>query len=126
PCKNLLRPWDAHPKAPLRRNAQPSKYGLSSLPSPSRCCQYANVTTCPPGVRNNLPKIAFTGLNITSVTPTVNVSGVKAPSPFGGGLGTTTPVYPLHSSSPRRKSTRPPATFFSTMAHFTPFSSSVR
>jgi len=82
-------------------------------------------------------------LNITSVTPTVNVSGagggagaagpaeVSAPpgatgaaAPLGGGLGTTTTVYPLYSNSPRKKSTRPLAAFFSTTAHFTPFSSS--
>ena len=38
------------------------------------------MTTWPSGALSSLPKIAFVGLNITSVTPTVNVEG-------GGGGG---------------------------------------
>ena len=43
---------------------------------------------------------------------------------LGGGLATTTTVYPLNSSRSFRKETRSGDTFFSTMAHLTPSSSS--
>src|ERR1043165_3660703 len=72
------------------------------------------------------------GLNVTSVTPTVNVKGTAGGAPssvevvaaFGGGLGTVTTVYPFSSRSCFKKSDRSFDAFFSTMAHLTPSRSS--
>ena len=94
--------------------------------------------------------MALIGLKVTSVTPMVKVSGAggkggasiggggggSVPScavatGFGGagfaagaGVGTTTTKYLLNSKSFFRNSVLPGETFFSTMAHFTPFRSS--
>ena len=108
----------------------------------------------PPGVLSNRPKIALVALNITSVTPTVNVEGggggggggagcstvaggaagsvaVAAAAGAAGagftgatGVGITTTEYLLYSNNRFKKSTLSGDTFFSTMAHFTPLSSS--
>lgn len=84
--------------------------------------------------------MALVGLNVTSVTPIVNVDGgggavstgtsavavavaVEAAA-LGGGDATTTTVYLFNSNNGFKKSTRCCDAFFSTMAHLTPFNSS--
>src|SRR5258708_39160785 len=111
---------------------------MSSSDRGSFCCQYARVTVWPSGVFRRRPKMALVGLNMTSVTPMVKVAGGggaagegggtdaggAAGAALGGGLGPTTTVYPLDSSSRRRKSIRACEAFFSTTAHLIPSNSS--
>ena len=76
--------------------------------------------------------MALVALKTTLVTPTVKVAGGvfsvgssgAATAVFGGGDGTTLTVKPLPVNKSFKKVTRSSDTFFSTIAHLMPSSSS--